>query len=50
MFVFTLKDIFTIIVLGIAVVAFLLWFIIVIINKVIHKIKGGKYGKTRKSN
>lgn len=50
MFVFTLDDIFTLIALAIAGVAIILWFIIVIINKIAHKIKGGKNGKTRKSN
>lgn len=50
MFVFTLKDIFAIISLAIAGVVIILWFIIVIINKIVHKIKGGKNGKARKSN
>lgn len=50
MFVFTLDDIFTLIGLAIAGVALILWFIIVIINKIVHKFKGGKNGKARKSN
>lgn len=49
MFVFTLHDIFTLIALGIAGVGLILCFIILIINKIIHKFKGGKDGK-RKNN
>lgn len=49
MLVFTLKDLFTIITLGIAGVGLILCFIILIINKIIHKFKGGKDGK-RKNN
>ena len=50
MLVFTLRDLFTIITLGIAGVGLILCFIILIINKIIHKFKGGKNGKARKSN